>query len=88
MTTPAYRRHDISDKVWEKLEPHLPGKKVHGEALRELTGSLTIPYFGLCEQKLPGEIFLPTMAAGAIPTVALSDAGQRCVGKIAGDSDK
>jgi len=24
--TPAHRRHDISDKVWEKLEPHLPGR--------------------------------------------------------------
>ncbi len=45
MTTPAYRRHDISDKVWEKLEPHLPGKKAHGEALRELTGSLTLDLF-------------------------------------------
>ena len=23
----AYRRHDISDKAWEILEPHLPGRK-------------------------------------------------------------
>ena len=23
----AHRRHDISDKVWEKLELHLPGKR-------------------------------------------------------------
>jgi len=23
----AHRRHDISDRVWEKLEPHLPGRK-------------------------------------------------------------
>ena len=22
----AYRRHDISDKAWEILEPHLPGR--------------------------------------------------------------
>ena len=26
MQKPAHRRHDISDKVWEKLEPHLPGR--------------------------------------------------------------
>ena len=26
-TTKAYSRHDISDKVWEKLAPHLPGRK-------------------------------------------------------------
>jgi transposase len=23
----SYRRHDISDKVWSLLEPHLPGRK-------------------------------------------------------------
>jgi transposase len=27
METPAHRRHDISDKVWDLLAPHLPGKK-------------------------------------------------------------
>ncbi|WP_155117112.1 transposase, partial [Candidatus Protochlamydia amoebophila] len=23
----AHRRHDISDRVWNLLEPHLPGKR-------------------------------------------------------------
>ena len=23
----SYQRHDISDRVWELLEPHLPGRK-------------------------------------------------------------
>ncbi len=27
MSTPAHRRHDISDHVWCLLEPHLPGRK-------------------------------------------------------------
>lgn len=27
MSTLAHRRHDISDKLWELLEPHLPGRK-------------------------------------------------------------
>lgn len=27
MTQPAHRRHDISDMVWNKLEPLLPGRK-------------------------------------------------------------
>ena len=27
MTLPAHRRHDISDRVWELLEPHLPGRR-------------------------------------------------------------
>ncbi|WP_387466826.1 IS5 family transposase [Photorhabdus sp. RM323S] len=27
MSTPAHRRHDISDRVWHLLEPHLPGRQ-------------------------------------------------------------
>ena len=27
MSRQAHRRHDISDQVWGKLEPHLPGRK-------------------------------------------------------------
>ena len=27
MTKPIHRRHDISDKLWEKLKPLLPGEK-------------------------------------------------------------
>ena len=23
--TPAHRRHDITDQVWDRLQPHLPG---------------------------------------------------------------
>lgn len=23
----SYHRHDINDKVWEMLEPHLPGQR-------------------------------------------------------------
>jgi len=27
MPKPVHGYHDISDKIWEKLEPHLPGRK-------------------------------------------------------------
>ena len=27
MTIPAYRRHDITDAMWERLEPHLSGQR-------------------------------------------------------------
>ncbi|PHM44961.1 transposase [Xenorhabdus miraniensis] len=27
MSKPTHRRHDISDRVWYLLEPHLPGRK-------------------------------------------------------------
>ncbi|CDG19756.1 conserved protein of unknown function [Xenorhabdus poinarii G6] len=35
MNTPAYRRHDISDHIWNLLGPHLPGRKGVWEALLE-----------------------------------------------------
>ena len=47
MKMPAHRRHDISDKIWGLLEPHLPGRKggwggiadagVHPNAIYALT---------------------------------------------------
>ena len=27
MTEPIHHRHDIKDEMWEKIEPHLPGRK-------------------------------------------------------------
>ncbi|CDH07490.1 hypothetical protein XBO1_290083 [Xenorhabdus bovienii str. oregonense] len=27
MNTPSHRRHDISEHIWNLLEPHLPGRK-------------------------------------------------------------
>ncbi len=27
MIVPAHRRHDISDRIWKKLEPYLPGRR-------------------------------------------------------------
>ncbi len=27
MTVPAHRRHDISDRIWKKLEPYLPERR-------------------------------------------------------------
>lgn len=27
MSTPSHRRHDISDHIWNLLEPHLLGRK-------------------------------------------------------------
>ena len=27
MSSPAHRRHDISDRVWNLISPHLPGRK-------------------------------------------------------------
>ena len=27
MTILAHRRHDISERVWKRMEPHLPGRR-------------------------------------------------------------
>ena len=27
MSKPSHRQHDISDRIWELLEPHLPGSR-------------------------------------------------------------
>jgi hypothetical protein len=33
---PAHRRHDVSDRVWSLLDPHLPGRKgVRGVTARD-----------------------------------------------------
>ena len=50
--TAAHRRHDMTDDVWERLRPHLPG----GEGKRGwpmTTGGLSTPCAGFCAPALP-----------------------------------
>lgn len=37
MSVPAHRRHDISDRIGEKLEPLLPGRRSSWEELQRIT---------------------------------------------------
>ena len=44
----AHRRHDISDKVWNLLSPHLPGQA--GGVLLKIIDCLSMQYSGYCVQ--------------------------------------
>ena len=42
----AYQRHDMSDKVWEKLEPLLPGQQGHrGRAAKDNRGFINAVFW-------------------------------------------
>ena len=63
----AHRRHDISDKVWELLEPHLPGREgTRGVTARDNRNFLNA-VFGSCEQVRRGGICHLIMGTGKIP---------------------
>lgn len=64
----AHRRHDISDRVWEHIQAHLPGKKRGALVARtETTGYLSTRCSGYCERERHGAIRLLTLGTGKIP---------------------
>jgi len=72
---PMHRRHDISDKVWALLEPHLPGREgVWG-------GVAKTPFSGFCARARRGAICRPIWAGGATRTAVLSGGGMLEFGK-------
>ena len=47
----VHRRHDISDRVWELLEPHLPGRKgTHGVTACDNRSFLNAVFWILCTE--------------------------------------
>ena len=55
-----YRRHDISDRAWALLEPHLPGRRgAWGRAAQDNRR-------GFCVPELHGGIYLLNMVIGKI----------------------
>ena len=46
--TAAHRRHDMSDAVWERLRPHLPGEMASGEDRPMTTAGSSAPRAGFC----------------------------------------
>ena len=82
----AHRRHDISDIVWEILEPLLPG--CEGRVGRPASDNrLFITLFsGYCELVLHGEICRRTMGTGKIHTAvfiagATEEFGKFCLNR-------
>ena len=54
--TPAHRRHDISDRTWALLEPHLPGRRGAWGGVARDNRLFIDAVFGLCERVLYGVI--------------------------------
>ena len=68
-------RHDISDKLWEKIGKKLPGSKGHTGRPAEDNRRFIMRYFGFCVQELLGGIFHLSMEIGKTLTGA-SHAGE------------
>ena len=68
-----HRRHDISDKVWELLEPHLPGREGTRGVTAVIIEIFSMRFFGSCEQVLHGEICSLSMGTGKIPIAVFVD---------------
>ena len=62
----SYHRHDINDKVWELLEPHLPGQRGLWGGILRITAVLSTQFFGYCEPGRPGVTRLPITGSGAV----------------------
>ena len=61
---PAHRRHDISDRVWEILEPLLPGGKGKTGRPAKITAVSSTPCSGFCAPAPPGGICPRTTGTG------------------------
>ncbi len=55
----------ISDELWQKIKPLLPGKSGTREQPVGITVGSWRPYFGVCEQGLPG-VTCPRISATGI----------------------
>ncbi len=77
----GHRRHDISDEVWEKLEPLLPGRAgswggIAEDNRRFINGVFYILRHGIPWRDLPPDGKTPT-AASAVG--ATRDCGNPCL---------
>ena len=75
-TVPAHRRHDISDRAWEILEPFLPGGRGKtGTGPPGITASSSTPYAGFGAPARLGATRPRTTGTGRTPTVASAAGG-------------
>ena len=85
--TVAHRRHDMTDAVWERLRPHLPGGEGQRGRPAQETGGLSTPCAGYCAPALLGEICPRTTEIGRTPPPLLPLAGPGRVGRTVGGGD-
>lgn len=78
---PIHRRHDISDRVWALLEPHLPGREGAWGGVAKDNRLFINAVSGFCERVRRGAICRPIWAGGATRTAVLSGGGILGLGK-------
>ncbi len=83
MTVLAYRRHDISDRAWEKIEPHLPGGKSSWGGITRDNRQFVDAVFWIVRTGAPWRDIPPDSTAedGAMPIAALSVGATKGYGK-------
>ena len=82
----SYHRHDISDKAWALLAPHLPGQRGQWGGIAQDNRRLINAVFWVLRTPHGthhGVIFLQTMANGALCTSVLfvgaeKESGESC----------
>lgn len=78
----VHRRHDISDRLWELLKPHLLGREgAKGVAARDNRLFINA-FFGFYELVLHDAICRRTMATGKTNIADFADDGTMGFGKI------
>ena len=75
------QRHDISDKVWKLLEPHLPGQRGQWGGIAKDNRNLSTACFGLYAPEPRGETYRRAMGNGAVYISGSADGGIRASGK-------
>ena len=71
--TQVHRRHDISDKVWVLLEPHLPGREGSwGGIARDNRQFIDAVFWIIRARVRRGVTYLRIMEIGVTLTVVLS----------------
>ena len=78
--TAAHRRHDMTDDVWERLRPHLPGGEGKRADRPRTTGGLLTLCAGFCPPALLGAICPRTTETGRTPIAASAAGGTGACG--------
>ncbi len=81
---PSHRRHDISDRTWELLEPHLPGREGVWGGIAKDNCLLLDAVFWILRTGAPWRDLPPDLGGlEERAAVVLSLAGQSDVGETA-----
>ena len=75
----SYHRHDISDKVWALLSPHLPVQQGQWGGIAQDNAVLSMQYSWFFAPVYRGVIFLQTMENGVCASTVHPLAQKRCL---------